>query len=405
MKFLKKILFIAIIGTIATQTSTSLATQSSELSKLGLRENKNETDHLTVLGCKLTEVMNSLGMLTLVIVDIDSEKEGGFAFTEKVLAAFNEIGTTKLGKKLLDETIGRSNPKLDDGPLVVLQTGLIQRFGETALQLLTTMHNREFIRYVSFGNEVYLRDELEMKNVPQFMAKVPKEGWKNDMLFLGDFSMWTTRLKLQDYILKEKKEHKMTFTEENLDFATTVFHELNHYRHYLNKEGTYYTNAGNGAKEMHKDIFNSLNITLKLKEKNSGKIVKIGARMKSMEEELQLTGFTVLDTKDHKDTVNQTYYSIQKSSQDGMKNDLLLRYPYICPIVKKDERVCIVTKLDDEKATSKNIVEEFDCFIDDEDVDSILRKPTNFPDENRGDFINHICALSGEKTALVPEAT
>ena len=124
---------------------------------------------------------------------------------------------------------------------------------------------------------------------------------------------------------------RVKIEQKESDKDIILFHELNHYRHLLLKKKSYQCvdgfyrpvdlNPPREEKEEIKEeiIASSDNIKLRSTE-NLFKISKKHC-MKNCEEELQLTGYTLVKKEILKDSVNEISYRIAKNSK-------FVRFPY-----------------------------------------------------------------------------
>ncbi|MDR2781337.1 MAG: hypothetical protein LBB21_02655 [Holosporaceae bacterium] len=261
----------------------------------------------------------------------------GDTFTDDTVVALNKIVETSVGRRLLKDTIELTEA---EERLVILQTNILDHilfdigeFNEASSELdkyAEIIHKRvpEALRkYMLYGGLPSGKKVIALRDVRNYNCFSPKlaDSWSNHTIFLGKHKQKTMTFdkaffKVQTPIVQ------LNYNENDLiRFDITLFHEINHYRHYKQKLPTFDFADNSKLKNTIGGEFASLPLFIMKKTKSAPSTKNLfSPRMTFSEEELQLTGYT--NTKDNeilRDPVNEMYYRLQSGSDS-------FRYPYSC---------------------------------------------------------------------------
>lgn len=270
------------------------------------------------------------------------------SFSRKVMSAFEKINSNPIGEKLLDELSAKIDP-ID--PLVIMPRDIIgssigfvyedyknlneQEKGIRANNIKYGIPNAVFKLLSTFPPVVTPQDHTWLDNflvnvecsvgsffsnkcVDQSCYGLPHNtvmlnfGLKEPKLF--GFSKKLALSGPANRIIQADENIQITQELEHED-DITLFHELNHARHWIYEIGTYNKDGGTKENRSTKDEnHSSLGIQITGIEENTSTMV-------NSEEELQLTGFTQLkDGEIIRDYVNEIAYRFNSGRH--------IRFPY-----------------------------------------------------------------------------
>jgi hypothetical protein len=303
----------------------------------------------------------------IVIIDACSELEE-HTLTGKILNAFEQISATQVGAQLLKDILLNCE---STHPLVIVPTGLLAIFlgeqnekdlkrtlecskncldfcreiGKTIKEIPSKNLNSYLVFYEI---DAYFGDSLrEALNFPAFVPSTGRgDCLKYNTIYIGDSCCQKVlQCKISDLNKREEDFHKigskndflvpMEYSEnEIVSLDITLFHELNHYRHFMQRKKTFHDDGSfiNGLSGDNNTFYASTRgASIKELVKRSEQYKDILPIMTIPEEELQLVGYTQFpekkQTQEIKDCINEMRYRIQSRAT-------YVRYPYSCSNIK-----------------------------------------------------------------------
>ena len=340
----------------------------------------SQKEHLIIIGAEATHTYNNQQQKQFAdeVVSYCSN------FVFNVKQGFRKIARTNVGKQLLKEILSVDLKQ----PILILQNDIylllaISSYIDNKPESLGMKQyidyirkstwngllpiKSEYIRKVMDQARIYLEVKSQSCNLEAHLAQNvvtgphvevschPGSVFTHNMVFLGGHD----RLLISTVTVgsTSQAEFKLEFKAPNLenDFDMFMFHELNHYRHFLQQRRTFKPDGVHMYEGSIKGVKSSFNSKLIRRRKGSRSVPQVeSVNMFSNEEELQLTGFTILpDTTAEIDPVNETCYRIQRS----LPESVVLRYPYNTPYLVLEQ---------------SSMAEQFDWFVDSSTLNTAL---------------------------------
>lgn len=280
------------------------------------------------------------------------------SFIFKITEAFKEIENNDIGKLMLKELQDYINLSANDTsntPIIILPSNIIHLtanveigeklpeniidyFPEELQKILGSKENIEKIAQLSSSGSQFIPINFVSNDLKYNVVIIDLEVEKTaDRIgFEILYSEINSNDKIASKQIKINSDKKLT---KIYDYCIDIvlFHELNHCRHFLQKRETYSWKWGDEKKRIVETVNCSLvsaqkdNYSVNIVASSDGIMISSKKKQKTMmkcaEEELQLTGFTINESrKNIKDKINEISYSYSKIQKE--KKDGYIRYPY-----------------------------------------------------------------------------